>query len=108
MAGGAPLPALERARFGLTAAEVFAQMLRLWGLPAPLTGWVARGDDLAAFTPGQFALDGLAHMARVVTDTLDGQAAPAASLDYLAQIGMTARFDPWRAAGARALGAVAA
>lgn len=107
-AGGAPLPARERAHFGLTAAEVFAQMLRLWGLPAPLTGWVGRGDDLATFTPGQLALDGLAHMARVVTDSLDGQAAPAASLDYLAQIGLAARFDPWRAAAARALGAVAA
>ncbi len=107
-AGTAALTDLERAHFGLTAAEVFAQMLRLWGLPAPLAAWVARGDDLATFTPGALALDGLAHAARVVAGTLDGHAAPPASLDYLAQIGMLGRLDAWRAAGARALGAVAA
>lgn len=107
-AGGAALPDRERSHFGITAAEAFAQMLRLWGLPSSLAGWVARGDDLAALTAQGLALDGLAHAARLVTDTLDGHAAPPASLDYLAQIGMAARFEAWRAAGARALGAVAA
>ena len=107
-AGAASLPECERAHFGLTAAELFAQMLRLWGLPAPLATWVARGDDLASLTADHVAPDGLAHAARVITGTLDGQAAPPASLGYFAQIGALGRLEAWRAAGARVLGAVAA
>lgn len=105
---GVALSNREREHFGLTAAEAFARMLCVWGLPTPLAGWVARGDDVSALPTDQLTLGSLALAARAVGDSLDGRAVPSASLDHLERLGRRARFVPWRAAGARALGAVAA
>lgn len=99
---------LERARFGLTAAQVLARMLRLWGLPATLADWTARGDDPARLSTDRLAPDAVAHLARLVVDATDGAAPTAASRDYLDRLGARERFTTWRTAAARALDADAA
>lgn len=103
-----PLSERERAHFGLSAAEVLALVLRLWGLPALLSEWVAHGDDETALIRDPRGPAGLAHLARLVTATLAGGAPTPASLDQLARIGAASRFDAWCNAGARVLDAEAA
>lgn len=107
-ADGGALPDLERRRFGLTAAQVFARMLRLWGLPATLADWTARGDDVTALSVDRLAPDAVAHLARLVVDANDGTAPAPASRTYLQRLGVGGRVPLWCAAAARALDAHAA
>lgn len=96
VAGGADLAAAERARFGLTAGEAFAQMLRLWGLSPLLADRVAEAGDPAALddaSPDR----ALPHLARLVADAVDDGAHQTVLDASLARTGRGARLPEWKA-----------
>ena len=104
---GRPLAELERERFGVTAIEMCAQMLRLWGLSADLADRVARTAaplDRDATTPR----DVLPHAAAAVIDGFDGHDVPATVAAPLATLGLTGRLPHWRALASGVLHPVAA
>lgn len=90
-ASGRPLDDLERERFGLTAVELCAQMLRLWGLSATLADRVVR---TARPGDGASAVDAVPHAAAAVADTLDGDTRSPA-LAALERLGLEGRLPHW-------------
>jgi len=104
-ASGRPLEALEQERFGLSAVALCAQMLRLWGLSAPLADRVAATATLDDTTP---SIDLLPHAAAAVADLLDGLAPSPAVLATLARHGLDSRLPHWRALATGVLDPVAA
>lgn len=95
-AEGRPREALEQERFGLTAAELCAQALRLWGLPSSLADPVARTSqpvDEATAT----LVDLLPLAAGTVVDAIDGIEPRPDVMASLAALDLAASLPEWRA-----------
>lgn len=90
-ATGQPAATLERERFGLTAVELCAQMLRLWGLSPALADRVA---GTARAVEAATTVDALPHAAAAVADTLDG-VTDSPALAAIARLGLEARLPQW-------------
>ena len=82
-----------------------AQMLRLWGLSAPLADRVAATATIDDTTP---TVDLLPHAAAAVADLLDGLTPSSAVLVALAGHGLDTRLPHWRALATGVLEPVAA
>ncbi len=104
---GLLLTDLERDHFGLTATQAFAHLLRLWGLPPVLAGWVGQSGEAAALPLTGFSVPGLVHVAGGIVDMLDQHDLPEATRASLDQMGLTGRLETWGTVAAVAVGRAA-
>ncbi len=107
-ATAAPLHAIERRVFGLSAADALAHLLQLWGLSPAVAESVARSDDAATLPEIPLAVETVAHLTRALVDELDGHALPESTAAHVARVGLGDRLDAWRGLVARVLEPVAA
>ena len=96
-----PLHLVERARHGVTHADIGAHLLALWGLPHPVTEAVA-GHHGSEWLKLPFDAVSATYVANVLVEELeaellsDGAPASELDLDYLERAGLGGRLDRWR------------
>lgn len=97
-----PLRLAEQQIFGISHAETGAYLLGLWGLPTAIVEAVAWHHTPLQASSGTFSPLTAVHAANVLVPDHSGFASkgPPSDLDssYLAQLGLTDRFEAWRGA----------